>query len=138
MVEGIDDWRLPEAVEIDINCSTQVPGAGISTGYNCAESEMANLFYRALGGTAHTAINGDYGPFLNIENGYWYSTTYKNDPTGYAWAFGFGDGSQNIRAMGDVANLWPVRDGDVPVPGSLALIGLGLVAWAGSRRRRRV
>jgi hypothetical protein len=145
-VAGVTGWRLPIAVEVDSNCSNQEIGAGISTGYNCINSEMGDLFYRALGGEAHKQIseqhNANYNLFTNVLNGYWYSTPYKNDPTAYAWLFGFGDGSQNIHPKSFVLNIWPVIDGDVggggiPEPDILGLFGIGSVmAWAFTKRKR--
>ena len=73
IVDGVDGWRLPDTVQPD-SCSTQ--DAFKDFGYSCTGSEMGNLFYSVLGGSADSSIttthNANYDLFSNIQSlGYW-------------------------------------------------------------------
>ena len=131
VIDGVDDWRLPVGPMVDY-------------GYDQAGSEMGNLFYKVLGGTAGSSITTsnnatNYAFFQNVRsNGYWSGVEVDS---GGAWGFGFGSGVQG--GNGKHVNLfaWAVRSGDVggnpvPAPGTLALLGAGLLCWAGVKRSR--
>ena len=131
-IEGVDDWRLP--------------GGPINgDGFNQTTSEMGNLFYTVLGGVAGSSITTthnnatNYAFFQDVQS-YRYWSGVELDSDG-AWRFGFGSGSQyDVAKVGNFF-AWAVRSGDVggnpvPAPGTLALLGAGLLGWAGVKRSR--
>jgi hypothetical protein len=132
-IGGVDDWRLP--------------GGSMAYGYNQTASEMGNLFYNVLGGTANSSITTsnnatNYAFFQNVQNVqadyYWSGVAFASD---YAWVFGFNIGRQDFGAKYSSLFAWAVRSGDVggnpvPAPGTLALLGAGLLGWAGVKRSR--
>ncbi len=70
---------------------------------------------------------------------YWSGTEYAPNPV-YAWFFDTSDGLQNVDGKVNSYYAWAVRSGDVaavPEPGVMALSGVGALAWAGTRARRR-
>jgi len=129
-IDGVDDWRLP--------------GGPMTYGLDQTASEMGNMFYNVLGGTANSSIttshnNADYDLFQNIQSDYYWSGVEVDSY--YAWGFGFGNGSQNLYDEDYNLFAWAVRSGDVggnpvPAPGTLALLGAGLLGWAGVKRSR--
>lgn len=128
IVDGADGWRLA-------NSDT-------CTLYDCADSEMGNLFYNVLGNTRFThyssAINT--GPFENVQPWYYWSATEYESDTSRAYAFNMLDGFQYNYANGNGFNAWAVQSGDVsavPVPAAAWLFGSGLVGLVGFARRKR-
>ena len=73
---------------------------------------------------------------------YWSGVPYAPDPTLGAWLFLSSDGVQFISNQNDELYAWAVRAGDVtanntvPAPAPLWLIGSGLMALIGWRRKR--
>ncbi len=130
---GVNNWRLPHTLQPDASCSSQEPGKSSGTG--CSGSEMGHLYYMD-GITAATP-----GPFSNVQLAYWSDTSYAPNPQN-AWAFGFGNGTQEIGWKAITLSTWAVRDGDigdtgaVPVPGALWLFGTGVVALGAKLKRR--
>ena len=135
-IGGFTGWRLPNA---DPACGTI---------YNCINSELGHLYYTELGVTQGNPITSSTSPYLalftNVQSAnYWSGTTYATDITN-AWAFSSGDGEQFNWYKGNI-NLfiaWAVRSGDVggssvPEPGIIGLMGIGALAWAGTRQKRR-
>ncbi|MGD9161473.1 MAG: PEP-CTERM sorting domain-containing protein [Desulfobacteraceae bacterium] len=135
---GIDwttGWRLPETVE-------QVPN------YNITSGEMGYLFYEELGNAGKYDINGNElesyglgnkGDFDNLRTTYyWSGTEYSN--TSAAWAFYFRDGCQyyigksDFRPYGMAVLSGEVNGAPVPLPGTLLLLGSGLLGLMGVRR----
>ena len=58
----------------------------------------------------------------------------------YAWGFITDNGYQYYDFKGFSYYAWAVRSGDVaavPEPGVMGLLGIGALAWAGTRARRR-
>ena len=129
-IEGVDDWRLPGGTMVD--------------DYNQTGSEMGNMFYTVLGGTTDSPIttshnNANYDLFQNIQSNYYWSGVEVT--SGYAWYFNFTNGSQFYFGEDGSLFAWAVRSGDVggnpvPAPGTLALLGAGLLGWAGVKRSR--
>ena len=80
----------------------------------------------------------------NVQNlVYWSSTDYAPFPTTNAWRFFTGNGFQDVASKDNGISAWAVRSGDVggssvPEPGILGLMGIGALAWSGTRSRRRV
>ena len=138
---GFDDWRLPTALNAD--------GSGpCGPAYNCTGSELGNMFYgdinHGLGGEANTSIttthNANYNLFTNIQSSvYWSGTEFAPSPN-LAWFFSTSNGYQSLASKGDFNFAWAVRSGDVaavPEPGVMGLLGIGALAWAGTKARRR-
>lgn len=136
-VAGADGWRLPDTLQPDASCSSQV--GGVSYGYNCTGSEMGILFYNVLGNTAGSLTNT--GPFSNVQSSnYWSATEYASD-TFDAWVFYTNIGSQEYYVKTNSHYAWAVYSGDVnavPVPAAAWLFGSGLFGVFGSARRRSV
>ena len=149
-VGGFTGWRLPTTLQLDATCSGSFdagsPYGVQSGGFSCTGSELGNLFYNGLGGTAGQSIanpayhNANYDLFTNIQSSaYWSGTEYAPDPS-YAWGFGTDNGSQYYDYKDYNYYAWAVRSGDVaavPEPGVMGLLGIGALAWAGTRARRR-
>ena len=130
-IDGVTGWRLPGG-----------PMLGSPGSYNQTASEMGNLFYNVLGGSAGTSINtthnANYDLFKNLQSGSWSSVLAGN----YAWGFSFSNGMQSTYP--NTANIYAlaVRSGDVgaspvPVPGALVLMGPALLGLLGVKRSLR-
>ena len=115
-IDGVIGWRLP-AGPMDYRNGQ-------------AGSEMGSMFYNVLGGVAT-----NYNFFQNIQsNDYWSGVP---TPSGsFAWGFDFLNGAQTSNRKTTDLFAWAVHDGDVPAPGTLALLGAGLLGWAGVKRSR--
>ncbi len=139
---GFDDWRLPTALNAD--------GSGPCQGYNCAGSELGNMFYgdinHGLGGVAGQSItvihNANSNLFKNIQWMDYWSVTESAPNTGLAWHFSFYNGGGDDSDKGTSLSAWAVRDGDVgpssvPEPGIIGLLLAGGIGWVGTKARRR-
>ncbi len=137
-VGGVTGWRLPTALNAD--------GTGPCNGFNCTGSEMGHLFYNELGVTKFNSILSSVDPdlalFSNVQHIlYWSGTELAPFPDS-AWVFNFNDGGQFAGFKTRELFAWAVHSGDVgasavPEPGTIALMGLGLVGLLGFGRRQR-
>jgi hypothetical protein len=114
-------------------------------------SEMAYLWIDELayGASLNTSL---FSPLLG--GSYWFANEDVSDSSGVngtstgAWGLGFGgDNFSTLQSVAPKAfenGAWAVRSGDVtpppplPEPGSMTLLGAGLMGWLGARVRRRV
>ncbi len=129
-IGGITGWRLPAT-----------PISPLCTGV-CVNSEMGAFFYNELGGISLTSILNSNDPdlalFSNIQSDNYWSTEIQQNA---AMAFDFSVGTQNLASKSALFYfVWAVHSGDVGTtqvsePGTIALIGLGLVGLLGFGRR---
>ena len=133
-VAGVTGWRLPSASDC--------------IGSNCADSEMGNLFYNELGGSANNSISDVHDPltfnlFANVQPvsiGYWSETLYDHPSTPSAYYFRFSSGGTTAAALFAEKHVWAVQTGDVsavPVPAAVWLFGSGLIGLVGMARRKK-
>lgn len=146
---GFSDWRLPTTLQPDPSCSSQAPNPSVSYGYGCAGSELGHLFYTEFGAVAQNKVSSgnaaEIAKFSNIQNfSYWTSTADASRPGSY-WEFDFNIGAQSSAGGADYDMfVWPVRNGNaiapgpiVPEPGTLWMLGAGLLGVLAAARHRR-
>lgn len=131
-IAGITGWRLPN---MDANGDDAIVfcfGGGVT---GCSDNEFGYLRWE----DNITAIASS--PFNNVQaNAYW-SSTELHLIASDAWLFNFFDGGQIALSKNTEIFAWAVHSGDVdttvqiPEPGTIALIGLGLVGLLGFGRR---
>jgi hypothetical protein len=137
-VGGYTGWRLPNALNTD--------GSGPCLSFNCPGSELGHLYYTEGGLSASNSINSSAYLkqfFTNmLDSNYWFSKEYAPDTT-FAYVFQAYNGAQTIDDKNTgISASWAVRDGDVsgggsvPEPGIIGLMGIGALAWRGTRSRR--
>jgi hypothetical protein len=118
------DWRLPTSLGPD--------GTGPGPYNYDRNSEMGHQYYvewgNAAGGGPH-----NYAPFTNIaRDWYWSSTELGSD---YAYYFMFANGWQWDDPKWAGHRALAVRNGDVPIPGAVWLLGSGLLGLVGLKRK---
>lgn len=141
-VASVTGWRLPDTLQPDPSCDGQSGGASFSD--NCTGSEMGNLFYNVLGGSAGILIttthNANYDLFSNVESpGSWSATEVASNST-QAWFTSMNSGGQWGLAKTYEMNAWAVQSGDigaVPIPAAVWLFGSGLIGLIGVARRKK-
>ncbi|MGA1981835.1 MAG: hypothetical protein ABSG84_05125 [Acidobacteriaceae bacterium] len=151
---GITTWSLPITVYDDASCSA--PSSGGRFAYDCGEavtgstgypySELGNLFYNVLGGTAHNNIKLVHGPnyvlFNRIQPYLYWSQTAQSNNLKFSNDFWFQNGFQGTEDEYDSMFVIPVsvtatKPGpsglfeacaDIPTPATCTapLPGLGL------------
>lgn len=152
-VNGVGGWRLPTMSAPSAACDAS--NIGTNCGYNVAtsSSELASLFYNALGNRAYYDTNGamqagpgltNTGGFQNLQSYvYWFSTAYAlgNDS---AWSFGANYGGQGPNLKTNPFYAMAVHPGDVgtvvasvPEPETYAMLlaGLGVIGAVARRRQ---
>ncbi len=157
---GSNSWRLPTTVDGTRVCGYEGDpnNDGVYTytyGYNLANSEMGHLFYDELGNTGYRNIDGSYntvpgapdyflqntGDFDNLVASWCWSGTEYADYTGNAWYFDVDYGYQDFSNEYSSGYGLAVRSGQVsassvPEPGTVFLLGLGLLGFSGLSRRK--
>lgn len=145
-IGGVTGWGLAETVDFNNDgfSATNIFN-GIDFGYNITtQSDMSDMFYNVLGNTSRFTTAGvetgclqncttNTGPFINIQNDIYWSTTNLVTDTSQAWTFGFGGGSQGFTSKSTENFAWAVLNGDageasadVSTYPPLAFIVLGL------------
>ncbi|QWF72240.1 DUF1566 domain-containing protein [Methylomonas paludis] len=128
---GSSQWALPST-----------PDTVPSYGYNQTDSQLGELFYNELGGTASNPIPS--GPFSNVQSlAYWSGTEFTANPslapTPYlAWNFLSYNGFQDINFKNAQFSVWAVSPGSiaaVPEANIIYLFGTGLLGLLGLKRR---
>ena len=132
-IGGHTGWRLPTALNAD--------GSGpCGPAYNCTGSELGHLFYTEGGLSQNQSITSSaflLKFFTNMQNNvYWSGIEHAHSPS-FAWSFRTSDGVQRADFKDDNGYAWAVYSGDVPEPGVMGLLGIGALAWAGTRHKRR-
>lgn len=145
------DWRLPTLNDLGAaGCNYSYSASDCGYNVDTASSELASLYYGALGNKALVNASGqqqlDYGLvddpanpndetlFSNLQSDYyWFGTTYANSPNS-AWSFRLSTGEQYYHpAAASLMRAWAVRNGDVgapqpvPLPGAAWLFGSTLL-----------
>ncbi len=142
-INGVTGWTLPTTTPNSSNLALDC------SGFNCTGSQMGNLFYNGLGGTAGTSLasshNSNYSLFSNVQSGfYWSATEVAPFPLTTAWHFDFSNGTQSYDPKAYSLYAWAVHSGDVgappatgvPEPGVLGLMGMAIVGTGLAARRR--
>lgn len=145
-VAGFSGWRLPGFVD-----------NSICVGANCANSELAHLFYSELGGQAEadlaTQHNGNYAKFSNIQPAVYWMNDQLSVAPGLSLGWGFVTGGGVLGGYQTLYNenskfyAWAVHSGDVggvfnsttpasvPVPAAGWLFATGLLGMLVRSRR---
>jgi len=140
-VDGVTGWRLPDTLQPDASCDRK-SSDGDDFGYNCTGSEMGNLYYNVLGGSAlislATSHNANYDLFSNIQSGFYWSGDYERLSYN-EWVFRMDNGNQSYTNDSNYHYAWAVHDGDVsavPIPPAVFLFSTGLLGLISFTKRK--
>jgi len=117
---GIATWSLPITVYNDASCG--IASAGGRFGYGCGQaqtgsegypySELGNLFYTVMGGTAHNNIKFLHGPnydlFRHVQPYLYWSQTAQYNSLVFSNDFWFQNGFQGTESEYDSMFVIPV------------------------------
>ncbi|MBK1633561.1 hypothetical protein CKO31_23005 [Thiohalocapsa halophila] len=131
---GANDWRLWSALNSD--------GTGpCGPAFNCDDSELGHLFYVEGGLSPNDVINDSTAltaVFANMRDSVYWSGTESSASD--AWFFNALNGNQTSGLKGGQFFGWAVRPGQIPtapLPGTAALMALGLAGLGARRLSRR-
>jgi hypothetical protein len=119
---GITTWSLPITVYDDASCTLSSPQNGGNFGYDCGlavagssgypYSELGNLFYNVMGGSAHNNIQLTHGPnfalFRNVQPYLYWSQTGQANALKFSNDFWFQNGFQGTESEYDSMFVIPV------------------------------
>lgn len=111
-------------------------------GFNCANSQMAELYYHQLGNPANPQGGemSNTGPFKNLESNDYWTATASIWTTPSAWYFNTYDGYQSQFWQSDQLFASAIRPGDVlavvPEPGTTMVLLAGVAGAVIVRRRK--
>jgi hypothetical protein len=132
---GYDDWRLA-SMGTRFNCS-------VGTEQQCIDSgnELGYMFHYNIAGSFPKSGDQTVGDvtLTGIQNTYWSGTEHVTD-TALAWFFDTTSGIQYNNPKVNQRYGWAVRPGQVaaaPLPGTAALMALGLLGLGAGRWARR-
>ena len=145
---GYDDWRL---ASMSVAAGTPTGSAGFGSIIDCETDTETNCRDNELGYMYRYYLPGNYGDdktgeqtvgdvtLTGIQNLYWSGTDVAGSPS-RAWLFNPGVGFQGYGFKSSEHYGWAVRPGQIPtapLPGTAALMALGLAGLGARRLSRR-
>jgi hypothetical protein len=134
---GFDDWRLPQHNQV--NCLPNCPPWDSEVSRALAQIGWVRVGADYRRGSAGPLVNFDPSAFLTL---FWLGPGFQGTTTAGEFRWTSQDDTDLVdpgSQTGGHAFVWVVRDGPpqgVPEPSTLALIGLGVLGLARSRKKR--